>query len=135
MKYAFVPVIILVFLVLLFGVKQKPSIAQEGLKGTISLSGAWALYPLAVRWAEEFRKIYPDVRIDISAGGAGKGISDALNGMVDIGMVSREIYNEEISKGAYPIAVTKDAVVAVINATNPSVNDIAHKRTKERCRK
>jgi len=57
MRYAFLPIIILVFLVLLFGVKQKPAIAQEGLKGTISLSGAWALYPLAVRWAEEFRKI------------------------------------------------------------------------------
>ena len=51
---------------------------------------------MAVRWAEEFRKIYPDVRIDLSAGGAGKGITDALNNMVDIGMVSREIYNEEI---------------------------------------
>jgi len=127
MRYAFLPIIILVFLVLLFGVKQKPAIAQEGLKGTISLSGAWALYPLAVRWAEEFRKIYPDVRIDLSAGGAGKGITDALNGMIDIGMVSREIYNEELSKGAYPVAVTKDAVVPVINASNPSVNTLLTK--------
>lgn len=127
MKYAFVPIIILVFLVLLFGVKKKPGNAQDGLKGTVSLSGAWALYPLAVRWAEEFRKIYPDVRIDLSAGGAGKGITDALNGMVDIGMVSREIYNEEIRKGAYPVAVTIDAVVAVINASNPSVNTLLTK--------
>jgi len=131
MKFAFVPIIILVFLVLLFGVKQKPAIAQEGLKGTVSLSGAWALYPMAVRWAEEFRKIYPDVRIDLSAGGAGKGITDALNGMVDIGMVSREIYLEEISKGAYPVAVTKDAVVAVINASNPSLNTLLTKGLKK----
>ncbi len=86
---------------------------------------------MAVRWAEEFRKIYPDVRIDLSAGGAGKGITDALNGMVDIGMVSREIYNEEISKGAYPVAVTKDAVVAVINASNPSLNTLLTKGLKK----
>ncbi len=57
---------------------KNPVITRENTKGTISLSGAWALYPMAVRWAEEFRKIYPDVRIDLSAGGAGKGITDAL---------------------------------------------------------
>ena len=117
----------LLILVLFFGINPKHAISQESLKGTISLSGAWALYPMAVRWAEEFRKIYPDVRIDLSAGGAGKGITDALNDMVDMGMVSREIYKEEINKGAYPIAVTKDAVVPVINASNPSVNTILSK--------
>ena len=117
----------LLILVLFFGINQKPAISQENTRGTITLSGAWALYPMAVRWAEEFRKIYPDVRIDLSAGGAGKGITDALNDMVDMGMVSREIYKEELNKGAYPIAVTKDAVVPVINASNPSVNTILSK--------
>jgi phosphate transport system substrate-binding protein len=131
MRYALVLVIIMIFLVLLFGVKQKPVIGQESLKGTISLSGAWALYPMAVRWAEEFRKINPEVRIDLSAGGAGKGITDALNDMVDLGMVSREIYKEELSKGAYPVAVTKDAVVPVINASNPSLDILLGKGLKK----
>lgn len=100
---------------------------QERVKGNIAMSGAFALYPMAVRWAEEFRKIYPDVRIDISAGGAGKGITDALTNMVDIGMVSREIYPEEMKRGAYPVAVTKDAVVAVVNASNPVIGEIMSK--------
>jgi len=100
---------------------------QERVKGNISISGAFALYPMAVRWAEEFRKIYPEVRIDISAGGAGKGITDALTNMVDIGMVSREIYPEELKRGAYPVAVTKDAVVAVINVSNPVIGEIMSK--------
>jgi len=101
--------------------------SQEKLSGQISISGAFALYPMTVKWAEEFRKIHPDVRIDISAGGAGKGIADALSSMVEIGMVSREIYPEEIKKGAFPIAVTKDAVVAVISDSNPALNDILGK--------
>lgn len=122
--------VFLLFLVLFFGLNQTPGIGQDKLKGTISLSGAWALYPMAVRWAEEFRKVYPEVRIDLSAGGAGKGITDALNDMVDMGMVSREIYKEEINKGAYPIAVTKDAVVPVINASNPSLNTLLTKGLK-----
>jgi phosphate transport system substrate-binding protein len=103
---------------------------QERLSGQISISGAFALYPMTIKWAEEFRKINPGVKIDISAGGAGKGIADALSGMVEIGMVSREIYAEEIKKGAFPIAVTKDAVVAVISELNPALKDILSKGLK-----
>jgi phosphate transport system substrate-binding protein len=110
---------------------QKPVIAQSKEKGTITLSGAWALYPMAVRWAEEFRKLNPEIRIDISAGGAGKGITDALSNMVDIGMVSREIYTEEVKKGAFAIAVTKDAVVPVVNASNPGLEAIMAKGLKK----
>jgi phosphate transport system substrate-binding protein len=110
------------------------SLGQNKLDGRISLSGAFALYPMAVKWAEEFRKINPDVKIDISAGGAGKGITDVLNSMVDIGMVSRDIYPEELKRGAIPIAVTKDAVVAVVSGMNPFINLITSKGlTREAC--
>src|SRR5690554_3928505 len=68
------------------------------IKGNISLSGAFALYPLANIWAEEFRKIHPDAKFNISAGGAGKGMTDALSGAVDLGMFSREIKDEEKKK-------------------------------------
>ena len=107
------------------------AVSQEKPAGQISISGAFALYPMVVRWADEYKKINPDVRFDISAGGAGKGMSDVLNGMVEIGMVSREIYPEEMKKGAFPIAVTKDAVVAVVSDLNPSLNDIMTKGLKK----
>jgi phosphate transport system substrate-binding protein len=96
--------------------------APEGgeLQGTVKISGAWALYPMMVRWAEEFQSINPQVRIDVSAGGAGKGMADALAGIVDIGMVSREIRPEEIDQGAYFLPVVKDAVFPTMNANNPS---------------
>ena len=105
--------------------------SQEKPSGQISISGAFALYPMVVKWADEYKKINPGVRFDISAGGAGKGISDALSGMVEIGMVSREIYPEEMKKGAFPIAVTKDAVVAVVSENNPVLNDILTKGLKK----
>jgi phosphate transport system substrate-binding protein len=117
-----------IYLAVLLMVLYVPVImSQAGMSGQISISGAFALYPMTVKWAEEFRKLNPGVRIDISAGGAGKGIADALSGMVDIGMVSREIYQEEIKKGALPIAVTKDAVVAVVSESNPALADILAK--------
>jgi len=96
-------------------------------KETITISGAWALYPLTIRWAEEYQKIHPDVKIEVSAGGAGKGMTDALAEAVDIGMVSREIYPAEIEKGAFWVSVSKDAVVPMTNADNPVIGEILKK--------
>ena len=93
-------------------------------RGRLTLSGAWALYPLAVRWQEEFEKTHPGVNIDVQAGGAGKGVADALAGVADIGMVSREILPAEIEKGAVALAVAKDAVVATISRKNPQLETL-----------
>ncbi len=97
---------------------------ESNLKGNISISGAFALYPLTVKWAEEYNKIHPQVQIDISAGGAGKGMADVLSGMVDLAMFSREVSIQEEEKGAWKIAVAKDAVFPTINAGNPAIDDI-----------
>lgn len=89
---------------------------------TISLSGAFALYPLVIKWSEEYQKENPEVRFNISAGGAGKGMADALSGTVDLGMFSREIAQAEIDIGVWWVAVTKDAVIPTVNAGNPVVD-------------
>lgn len=93
----------------------------------ITISGAWALYPMTVKWAEEYKKLHPDVSFDIAAGGAGLGMTQALKKQVDIGMVSREIYQSEIDAGAFWVSVTKDAVVPVVNANHPAIGEILEK--------
>jgi len=95
--------------------------------GKLSISGAWALYPLVARWAEAFQNENPRVNIDLQAGGAGKGMADVLAGLVDIGMVSREVYPEELSRGALPLSVARDAVVGTINKNNPHLKTIMEK--------
>ncbi len=101
------------------------------LKGTISASGAFALYPMMTVWADEFTKLNPGVQFDISAGGAGKGMTDVLSGAVDIGMISRDITKDEEAKGAYWVGVTKDAVFPMVNANNPVLADIMAKGIKK----
>jgi phosphate transport system substrate-binding protein len=106
---------------------QSAQSAEPEQKGNITISGAWALYPMMTRWAEEYSKIHPKVTFDVSAGGAGKGMADALGGVVDVGMVSRDITPEEEAKGAYWVAVTKDAVFPAINSNNPYLQDLLQK--------
>ena len=98
-------------------------VSQE-LGGTIKVSGAFALYPLMVTWSQEYEKLHPNVKIEVSAGGAGKGMADALAGLVDIGMISREITPTEVTNGAFFVAVTEGAVVATMSANNPVLQDI-----------
>lgn len=100
---------------------------KDELKGKITISGAFALYPLVVKWAEEFQKLHPDVTINVSAGGAGKGMADALSKMVDLGMYSKEVSPEEQAKGAWWIAVANDAVLPTVNSANPVLKDLQAK--------
>ena len=93
-------------------------------KGNISISGAFALYPLMTRWAEEFQHLNPGVRFDIASVGAGKGMEDVLAGKIDIAMISRAVTADEESQGAYLLPVAKDAVLALVNAKNPVVDEL-----------
>ena len=126
--FSFMLIILLIGNLLLSACGQAPSSSVSGdgdqPGGVISVSGAFALYPLMTRWAEEFTKNYPDIQFDISAGGAGKGMTDVLSGAVDIGMVSRGIKPAEEEQGAYWISVTKDGVFPVINGNNPVVSQL-----------
>ena len=99
-----------------------PSVGS--LQGTITISGAFALYPMMTRWGEEFQKLHPGVQFDISGGGAGKGMTDTISGAVDIGMVSRAIKPEEESQGIFYVGCVKDAVFPVVNDKNPVVDVI-----------
>jgi phosphate transport system substrate-binding protein len=94
---------------------------------SITLSGAWAIYPTAVAWAEAFMKLNPGVKVDVSAGGAGKGAADAIAGLVDIGMVSREPDPAELAKGVMAVYMLHDAVFPVISDKNPVLDDLLKK--------
>ncbi|MBI3152016.1 MAG: substrate-binding domain-containing protein [Chloroflexi bacterium] len=101
--------------------------AEEQLSGTISVSGAFALYPMMTVWAEEFTKLHPDVQFDVQGGGAGKGMTDTIAGAVDIGMISRSIKDEETAQGIFWVSVTKDAVFPIISTENPVAEQILAK--------
>lgn len=106
------------------GGASQPAPAAGDLQGTIGVSGAFALYPMMTVWADEFTRLHPGVQFDVQGGGAGKGMTDALAGAVDIGMVSRAIKDEEASQGAYWVSVTKDAVFPILSVDNPVLADI-----------
>jgi phosphate transport system substrate-binding protein len=97
---------------------------SQELRGTIAVSGAFALYPMMTVWAEEFSRLNPGVEFDVQGGGAGKGMTDTLAGAVDIGMISRAVKPEEEAQGAFWVAVAKDGVFPIVSADNPVLDEL-----------
>lgn len=99
-----------------------PDVSRTGDTVAISVSGAFALFPMMTVWTEEYRKLNPNITFDIQAGGAGKGMADMLTGAADIAMLSREPRPEELDQGVFLIPVAIDAVVPTVNANNPALD-------------
>ncbi len=89
----------------------------------ITVSGAFALFPIVTVWAEEYSKLNPHVTFDVQAGGAGKGMTDMLTGAADIAMLSRDPRQQELDQGSFLVPVTIDAVVGTFNANNPHLTE------------
>jgi len=127
MKKAFL-IFIVINIILTYGCGNRSNSngkdSKEDLKGTISISGSSAFYPLVQKWTEEFQKVYPNVRINISASSDSKGITDALSGKVNLGMLSRELKKEESDNNVWSITVAKNAIVPVVNLNNPVLQEI-----------
>jgi phosphate transport system substrate-binding protein len=90
---------------------QQADATGSSLQDTITISGAFALYPLVIKWSEEFQKVHPNVRFDITAGGAGNGMTDVLGGLANLAMFSREPSATELESGANLVPMAIDAVV------------------------
>ena len=68
---------------------------SERSRAMIQNKGSDTMVNLAQAWAEEYRKLEPDVAIAVTGGGSGTGIASIINGTVDIANASREIKAEE----------------------------------------
>ena len=121
-RYSLIAALVVVSAVLMTSCSA-PAPAETG-SVTISISGAFALFPMVTAWADEYTLTHPGVDFDIQAGGAGKGMTDVLAGAVDVAMLSREACPEELEQGAIPFPAAIDAVVPTVNAGNPVLEDL-----------
>lgn len=96
--------------------------AAEGASGSITVNGSTSVQPLAEELAKAFKEKKPGVTIDIQGGGSGVGIKSANDGVVDIGMSSRDLKEDEKSLKEFKIAV--DGIAVIVNPAN-EVKDLS----------
>jgi len=93
--------------------------------GTVTVKGSDTLVILGQRWAEEFMKKNPTIKLQVTGGGSGVGLAALVNGTTDIAMSSRPIKDAEGEKlrarynaPATQLAVAKDGVTFYVNESN-----------------
>lgn len=86
----------------------------------ITVNGSTSVQPLAEELAKAFKANNPNVTIDIQGGGSGVGIKSANDGVVDIGMSSRELKTEEKNLKEFKIAI--DGIAVIVNPANTVAN-------------
>ncbi len=95
----------------------------ENLQGKLTLTGSSTIAPLASELGKKFEALHPGTRVDVQSGGSSRGISDARQGLADIGMVSRGLKPEE--KDLIPNTIAKDGICIILHKSNPvsALND------------
>ncbi len=100
--------------------------AAKPAKTVIQNKGSDTMVNVAQVWAEEYRKVAPDVEVEVSGGGSGVGLAALLKGAVDIANASRDIKPSEIEQaekntGKKPVGfnVGFDALAVYVHKDNP----------------
>lgn len=98
----------------------------SGVSGSLSSKGSDTLGNLMNFWAEDFRKLYPNVNIQIESKGSGTAPEAMIQGTAELGPMSRPMKSDEIAKfeekyGYKPteIAVAIDCLAVYVNKDNP----------------
>src|SRR5688572_28911612 len=97
---------------------------------SIQNKGSDTMVNLAQAWAEEYKKVDPNVSVEVAGGGSGVGIAALIKGTIDMANSSRNLKKDEISQakrntGKEPkeYIVGHDALAIYVHKDNP-INEI-----------
>lgn len=105
-----------------------PGSSEPGSAEYIENKGSDTIVNLALAWAERYQQVNPSVRISVTGGGSGTGITALISGTVDIANASRQIKPEELeaarAAGYDPreFVIARDAIAIIVHPDNPINN-------------
>lgn len=100
----------------------------SGKKGTITIAGSTSVAPVMNVLADEYKKLNPDVKIEIQESGSSAGIESAMQGAVEIAMSSRELKDDE-AKTLKSQTIALDGIAVIVNSSN-SLDTLTRKQVK-----
>ncbi len=96
----------------------------------IRIDGSSTVYPITEAVAEEFQKIYKDVKVLVGISGTGGGFKKFLRNEIDINDASRPIKKNEIELAQesgvefIEVPIAYDGITVVVNRDNTWCNEI-----------
>lgn len=91
----------------------------------VRIIGSDTMVNLVQAWAEEYKRVRPEVIVQVAGGGSGVGIAGLIDGTLDLAAASREIRPTErdrarLTRGAEPreVRVASDALAIYVHQDN-----------------
>ena len=98
-------------------VGDKPAYQASGVSGKITISGSSSVTPVMEKLKEAYCALNKDVTIELQQSDSSTGMIDAMNGVSDIGMASRELKDEEAAE-LQATVIAKDGIAVIVNNDN-----------------
>lgn len=97
---------------------SKKNFNSSKLKGKITIAGSSSVTPLMEKLKEAYEKINPNANLEILQSDSTTGVNSTIEGIADIGMVSREVKESELKKGLQTQILALDGLAIIVNKSN-----------------
>lgn len=97
--------------------------AGSSSEAKVTVSGSTSVGSPMENLAEAFEANNPDVKVEVQQLGSSAGIKNAIEGVSEIGMSSRDLKDEEKSAGLKETIIATDGIAVITNKAN-SVTDL-----------
>lgn len=101
-----------------------PSVTE----GKVVVAGSSSVTPVMEKLQEAYKKINPNVLVEIQMSDSTTGMKSAIEGICDIGMASRDLKDSELETLTAQ-AIALDGIAVVVNNENP-LEDISAENVK-----
>lgn len=104
-------------------VEDKGAFKGEKVSGKVVVSGSSSVSPVMEKLIEAYKAVNPNVSVELQTSDSTTGVTNAINGICDIGMASRGLKDSEKAKGVKEVTIAIDGIAVVVNNEN-KVSDL-----------
>lgn len=88
--------------------------------GSVTISGSSSVTPVMEKLKEAYEAVNPGADIAVTQSDSSTGMADAIAGISDIGMASREVKDGELAGGLTAVTIATDGIAVIVNNGNPA---------------
>lgn len=94
--------------------------SSNGASGKVVIAGSSSVSPVMEKLKEAYADANSGVEIEIQTSDSTTGMQNAIDGVCDIGMASRELKDSELEAGLTPTVIALDGIAVIVNNNNPT---------------
>ena len=95
-------------------------VVSNQLSGKVVVAGSSSVSPVMEKLIEAYKSVNPNAKVELQTSDSTTGVTNAINGVCDIGMASRALKDSEIAKGVKGTVIAVDGIAVVVNKENPT---------------